>query len=102
MVQHGVRQHPLQPTVLVFQRPQPFRLGHLQTTERGLPLVEGRRADPVLAADLRRRYARLLLPQNRDDLFFRKRDRFIRPSPRWAGLYLPLVEFQGVTSRSSK
>jgi hypothetical protein len=26
------------------------------------------------------------------------RDRFIRPSLRWAGLYLRLEEFQGVTS----
>ena len=35
----------------------------------GLPFVERRRADAVLAADLRRLQATLLLSQNRDDLF---------------------------------
>ena len=47
----------------------------------GLPLVEGRAADPVLAADIRRLRARLLLPQDPDDLFFREPARLHRPSP---------------------
>jgi hypothetical protein len=37
-----------------------------------LPLVEGRAADPVLAADIRRLRIRLLLPQDPDDLLFRE------------------------------
>jgi hypothetical protein len=42
IVQHRVRQHPLQPTVLVLERLQPLGLRHLQAAELGLPLVERR------------------------------------------------------------
>ena len=77
ILQHGVVQHRLgqqllQPTVLVLQRPQPLGLRHLQAAVLRLPLVERRAADPVLAADIRRRRSRLVLPQDPDDLLFRE------------------------------
>jgi hypothetical protein len=71
-VQHGVRQHPLQPAVLILQRLQPLRLRHFQPAEPGFPFVEDRRADAVLAANLRRRNPGLLLPQYRNNLLFRE------------------------------
>ena len=65
----------------------------------GLPLVEGRAADPVLAAHIRRLRPRLLLPQDPDDLFFREPAPLHRPSPfRGDGLYPNLEEIQGLRS----
>src|SRR4029077_5468668 len=81
IVEHGIGQHPFQPAVLVLQRPQPLGVGHFETAELGLPLVERRRADTVLAAHLRRRNPGFLLPQHRNDLLFREPSSLHRPSP---------------------
>lgn len=47
-------------------------LRHFHAAEPGLPLVERRRTDTVLAADVRRHDAGILLPQNCNDLLFGK------------------------------
>src|SRR5258707_15838293 len=39
VVQHGISQQPLQPRVLVLQRPQPLGLGDVHPAELGLPFV---------------------------------------------------------------
>jgi hypothetical protein len=57
LVQLRFRQQLLQPTVLVLHRLQPSGIRHLEAIVLGLPLVEGRAADPMLATDV----ARLLL-----------------------------------------
>ena len=54
------------------QRLHPARLRHVQAAILGLPLVEGRRPDAVLAAQLRHRQARFLLTQDPNDLLFRE------------------------------
>nr|P17986.1 RecName: Full=Insertion element ISR1 uncharacterized 30.8 kDa protein A [Rhizobium sp.]CAA29833.1 unnamed protein product [Rhizobium sp.] len=72
VVQHRVRQHPLQPGVLILERLEPPSLRHVEPAKLGLPFVKGRRADPVASAHLRRRYTGLLLPQDPDDLLFRE------------------------------
>ncbi len=55
-----------------FQRLQPPRLRHVQAAILGPPLVKCRRTEPILAAQLSHRRARLLLTQDRDDLLFRE------------------------------
>src|SRR5205085_4297777 len=80
IVEHGIGQHPLQPAVLVLQRPQPLAVGYIETAELGLPFIERRRADPVFATDLCCRYPGLLFPQHRDDLLFREPSSLHRPS----------------------
>src|SRR5690606_27496613 len=55
VVEHGVSQHPLELGVLVLQRLQTSRLRHVQPTILGLPLVESRRAEPVLPAQVQYR-----------------------------------------------
>src|SRR5205085_6221624 len=80
IVEHGIGQHPLQPAVLVLQRPQPLGVGYIETAELGLPFIKRRRADAMLAAYLRRRNPGLLLPQHRDDLLFREPSSLHRPS----------------------
>src|ERR1700722_2268818 len=72
VVQHCVRQHPLKLGVLILQRLQPPSFGHVQPAELGFPLVECRRTQPVLAAQVHHRDTRLLLPQNPNDLLFRE------------------------------
>ena len=62
----------LQPGVLVLERLQPTRVRDIEPAILGLPLVERGAADPVLAAHIRRRRARLLLPQDGNDLLFLK------------------------------
>ena len=57
VVQHGVGEHPLQPTVLVLQRLQPACLGDIQPAELRHALVEGRRAEPVSPPRVGRRQA---------------------------------------------
>jgi hypothetical protein len=54
IVEHGVRQELLQPGVLVLQPPQALGLRDLKPTVLGLPVVEARLADPVLAAQIGR------------------------------------------------
>jgi hypothetical protein len=46
----------------VLQRLQPFGVGDLESTILGLPLVERRAADPVLAAHVSRLRPSFLLP----------------------------------------
>lgn len=41
VVQHRVRQHPLEPGGLLFKRLQPPRLRHMEPAELGLPFVKG-------------------------------------------------------------
>ena len=73
----------------------------VHAAELRLPLVEGAAADPVLAADVRRRTPRFLLPQDADDLLFRKSALTHRPSPSGGyGLYPNLEESEGLRSTS--
>lgn len=59
----------------------------------------GHAADPVLAADVRRRAPRFLLTQDADDLLFREPALTHRPSPSWSyGLYPNLEEIEGLRS----
>ena len=52
VVEHRVGQKALQLGALVLKLLEPLGLGHLHPAELGLPGVERRRADPMLAADL--------------------------------------------------
>ena len=70
VVEHRVGQKPLQLGVLVLNLLEPLGLGHLHPAKLRLPTVEGRRADPVLAAHLSGRKPRLLLAQHPNDLLF--------------------------------
>src|SRR3954451_19826512 len=72
VVQHGIRQQPLQLRVLVLQCPQPSGLRDIHPTEFGFPFVDTGVADAVLAAEIGDRHPGLVLLQNPDDLFFRK------------------------------
>src|SRR3954471_2330339 len=72
VVQHGIRQQPLQLRVLVLQCPQPPGLRDIHPTEFGFPFVDAGVADAVLAAEIGDRHPGLVLLQNPDDLFFRK------------------------------
>jgi hypothetical protein len=45
-LEHGMGQYPLQLAVLVLQRPQPLGVGHVETTELGLPFIKRRRVKP--------------------------------------------------------
>ncbi len=66
-----VRQQLLQPGVLAFQPLQALGLGDLKPAVLGLPVVEARLTDPVLAAQLGRLHPGLALLQDRNDLLFR-------------------------------
>jgi hypothetical protein len=81
VVQHRVREQPLQPRVLVLERLQTARFGNLHAAEPRLPLVDGRRADAMPPADVRRRHPALLLAQDRDDLLLAEPRSPHRPSP---------------------
>jgi hypothetical protein len=78
----------LQPGVLLLQRLQPAGVRHLHATVLRLPLIEGRFADPGLAAHIGGLRPRLLLPQYRDDLLLGGPRSFHRPSP-FGGRTLP-------------
>jgi hypothetical protein len=79
IVEHGISKEPLQLGVLVFQALQALRLRNIHAPELRLPGIERRRADPVLAAKISRRNPRLLLAQNRHDLFLCKPRSLHRP-----------------------
>ena len=83
----------VQPGILILERAQAFGLRHLQTTELRLPLVEGRRTDPVAAADIRRRRPSLLLPQYPNNLLFAEPATLNPSVSSRAGLYLITVTF---------
>jgi predicted ribonuclease YlaK len=64
-------------------------VGDLHAAVFRFPLVEGRPRDPVTPANVGRRAARLLLPQDRDDLLVRKPAATHRSSPRVRKRALP-------------
>src|SRR5271163_3580770 len=70
-MQAQLRHQQLQTAVLVFHRLQPLRLAHVHAAVLRLPAIERRRADPMLAAQIRRLHSRLMLLQYPDDLLFR-------------------------------
>ena len=90
----------LQPLVLLFQLLQPLRLAHVHPAELRLPGVERRRADPVLAAQIRRLHPSLVLLQNPDDLLFRVPALLhaCPPVQFTRELQFPLIEFSGSRS----
>ena len=61
IVEHGLGQQPLKLAVLLLKQPQPPGIGHLKPALLRLQLVERRRAQTVLAAELRRRKPGILL-----------------------------------------
>src|ERR1017187_10882133 len=69
VVQHRFSQQLLQPPVLILQRLQAARLGHLEPAVLRFPFVEGRARDPVAAAYFLGLRPRLMLAQHPDDLF---------------------------------
>src|SRR5882757_5792007 len=79
---HRLGQPLLQPTFLVLRRPQSLGLRHFEPTVLGLPVVKRPAADPVLAAQISRRRSCLVLPQEPDDLLFRKSTLLHIPSHR--------------------
>src|SRR4051794_11905308 len=79
IVEHGISKEPLQLGVLVFQALQALRLRNIHPAELRLPGIKRRRADPVLAAKISCRNPRLLLAQNRHDLFLCKPRSLHRP-----------------------
>ena len=101
VVEHRLGQQLLQLGVLVLQRLQALGVRHVEPAVLGLPLVKCRAADPVLAAHVRRLRPRLLLPQNPDDLLFRKPARpHVHPLA-GDGLYPFLEEMPGLRSAQS-
>ncbi len=68
IVEHGVGEQALQLGVLILERLQTLGFRHFHAAELRLPGVERGAADPVLAADIGSRDARLLLTQHGDDL----------------------------------
>src|SRR5262249_15503311 len=61
VVEHGIGQKLLQLGVFALQPPQALGLGELQPAELGFPVVETCLADPVLAAQVGRFHAGLVL-----------------------------------------
>ena len=88
----------LQLGVLVFQRLQPPGVRHFKAAVLGLPFVERRAADPVLAAHVGRLRPGLVLPQDPDDLLFREPARLHVHPLRGDGLYPFLEEVSGLRS----
>lgn len=85
----------------VFSSSSVFSLGfgYVHPAELGLQLVNARITDPVLAAKLRDRRARLVLFQNADDCSSVKRLRFILWSSQWARAYFKMDYFNGARSQ---
>src|SRR4029077_13817951 len=81
VVEHGFGEKLLQLCVLGLENLQPAGIRYLQPTVPRLPLVERRAANAVLAADIRRRCPRLLLPQDGNDLLFVEPRSPHHPSP---------------------
>src|SRR5262249_37590368 len=100
VIKHRVGQELLQLGVLALQPPQALRLGDLQPTVLGLPVVERLLAQPMLAVQIGRLPGGPLLLQDRNDLLFRMPlalHRRLVPS-RWARLQFALDQFKGATS----
>lgn len=68
MVEHALPRQPLELAVLILWRPRVPCIRHLYTVILDLQLVEGRRAQPILAANLRSLEPCLLLVNYADDL----------------------------------
>src|SRR5690554_3350381 len=67
-----LRVHPLVLAELALQLLQAFQLRRIKPPVLRLPVVVGRRANPVLAPDFLHRHAGIGFPQNRDDLRLRE------------------------------
>ena len=72
IVEHRIGIEPLQPRVLVLERPEPLGIRNIHPAVLRLPGVERCRRHPVLAAKLGDNRPRLMLSQNPDDLLFRE------------------------------
>ena len=70
VIKHRIGQKPFQAGILVFKTLQPLSIADIHPPTLGLPLVDGRIADPILAAHISNGNTSLLLPQNADDLIF--------------------------------
>jgi hypothetical protein len=70
IVEHRFGQELLQLGVLDLKSLQTLGIGYVHAAKLRLVIVEAGRADAVLAANLRRRHARLVLLQDGDDLPF--------------------------------
>lgn len=68
IVEHRVRQEPLQLGVLIFKRLQQLGFGGVYAAKFGLPFIDAGIADAMLAAKLRERHACFMLIQYPDDL----------------------------------
>src|SRR5690606_29473878 len=77
----GVGQQALQLSVLIFQGAQTLGVRHAHPAELGLPGVDRALGHAVLARQLARFGAGLVLPQDPDDLLFRESRSFhsVRP-----------------------
>src|SRR6056297_1312100 len=80
-IEHLLRQHLLQLRILGLQRLQPPGVGHFHAAILRPPLVEGRIANPVLAAQILCAQPSLVLLQNANDLFFAETASLHRLSP---------------------
>src|SRR5690606_25297970 len=85
LVQLGFRKQLLQLRVLRLELLQPLGVRHRHPAVLGLPVVERRLADAVLAQQFSDLRAGLRLAQYRDDLFFLE-SLLHRPLPRQSGL----------------
>src|SRR5215467_5160192 len=101
IVEHGVRQKLLQPGVLALQPLQALGLRDLKPAVLGLPIVEARLANPVLAAQIGGLNSGLVLLQDRNDLLFRIPLPLHRLVLSQARLQFTLDQFNGATSRAS-
>ena len=77
---------------------QPASFGYVQATILGLPFVERRAADPMLAANIPGLRTRLMLPQDRNDPLFREPRLLHLRLPQGDGFYPFLEEGQGLRS----
>src|SRR6185312_1396698 len=71
-IERRFRQQLLQLPVLLLESLQLAGVRHLHPAILRTPVIKRRIADPMLAANIRRRHPSLMLLQNPDDLLFRK------------------------------
>ena len=70
VVQHRIRQQPLELVVLALKLPQPPGLGYLQPAILGLPVVDRRFRHPVPPGQISGLRTRLCFLQHANDLLF--------------------------------
>ncbi len=68
IVEHRLRQHSLQPCILVLKRSQLLRIGHIHAAKFGLVFVERRVADAVFPAKVLSLHPGLVFLDNSDNL----------------------------------